>query len=114
MTSKLPPAFDCPAASSDGVTNAVGASAFDGLADAPNGTRTTRARVASNARRRLPLPHKALERESPPRLPLPQSALARTPRRWSPFRIPTPLLSKAAVDASERRGAGRALRHPSG
>ena len=94
MTLKAPVAFDCADDRSDGVTNAVGPSAFDGLADAPSGTSTTRANVARSAVRRLPLPHKAFERESPPRLPLPHSALARTPRRRSPFRIPTPLLSK--------------------
>src|SRR6266480_1809523 len=79
MMLKVPVAFDCADDKSDGVTNAVGPPAFDGLADAPSGTRTTRANVARSAVRRLPLPHKALER---------------TPRRWSPFRIPTPLLSK--------------------
>src|SRR6476469_8422109 len=87
MTSKLPFAFDCAEDRSDGVTNAVRLSAFDGLAAAPRGTMTTSARVASSAVRRFPLPHKALEREPVPRFPLPQSALARTPRRLSPFRI---------------------------
>src|SRR5689334_21317557 len=93
MTSKLPFAFDCAEDSSDGVTNAVRPSPFDGLAAAPKGTSTASASVASSAVRRFPLPHKALEREPVPRLPLPQSALARTPRRLSPFRIflPAPL-----------------------
>src|SRR5204862_5157256 len=86
MTSKLPAAFDCAEDSNDGVTNALG-SVFVRPAEAPSGTSTARASVASTAVRRLPLPHKALEREPVPRLPLPQSALARTPRRWSPFRI---------------------------
>src|SRR6266550_3350396 len=66
MTLKLPAAFACAAESSGGVTYALGASSLDGLAEAPRGTRTTSARVASTAVRRLPLP---------------QSALARTPRR---------------------------------
>src|SRR5690242_16514719 len=99
MTSKLPFAFDCAEDSSDGVTNAVRPSPFDGLAAAPKGTSTASASVASSAVRRFPLPHKALEREPVPRLPLPQSALARTLRRKSPFRI----LSRSSRPAVDRR-----------
>src|SRR5262249_2783002 len=106
MTSNVPAAFDCADHSSDGVTNAVTPSAVAGPADAPMGPSTASASVASSAVRRLPLPHRALEREPAPRLPLPQSALARTPRRSSPFRIPLPLSPQLTGRNVESRTLG--------
>src|SRR5712691_1335585 len=55
----------------------------------------TRANVAT--RPRVPLPHSALERDSPPRAPVPHSALERTAPRAPPVSldIPSPFRARA-------------------